>query len=200
MDKFCIKSLIKFGNKEHLSRLLRNGEIYMKNIDFYRKYELSNPNHLRGDLYECYNKISQHNTIRFYDSDFEFRDITIYENYNTYTGYLYCMYAIYKDCENKNIDARMLDFGEYAIIISNPKEFIYRIKQYCKNNNLFPNCGPVSYFDENSQEKILHPFLKRDVYSYQSEARIYIHCSNPQDYFLFNIGNIEDIASLVRIE
>ena len=67
MTKFSIETLIKFGNKENLYRLLKYGEIYMKNIDFYRKYELSNPEHLRGDLYECYDRISQHNTIKFLD-------------------------------------------------------------------------------------------------------------------------------------
>ena len=199
MGTFSIKALIKFGDKEHLSRLLRYGEIYMKNIDFYRKYEISNPNHLRGDLYECYNKISHHNTIRFLDSNYECKDIIIYENYNTYIGYLYCMYAIHNGNENKNIDTRMLDFGRYAIKISNPREFIYRVKQYCKNNNIFASCGPVSYFNENSQDTILHPFMKREQYSYQNEARIYIHSSNPKDYFCFNIGNIEDIATMIKI-
>lgn len=128
MGKFCIKSLMKFGTYEHLYRLLKYGEIYMKNIDFYRKYELINPEHLRGDLYECYDKVSQHNTVRFLDNNFKINDVTIYKNYYTYTGYLFCMYAIYSN-SNRNFDKRMLDFGEYAITIHNPKEFINRIIQ-----------------------------------------------------------------------
>ena len=198
MGKFCIKSLMKFGTYEHLYRLLKYGEIYMKNIDFYRKYELINPEHLRGDLYECYDKVSQHNTVRFLDNNFKINDVTIYKNYYTYTGYLFCMYAIYSN-SNRNFDKRMLDFGEYAITIHNPKEFINRIIQYCKDNNIFPCYGPGSYFNENSQVSTLGPFMKREQYSYQSEARIYIHSFNPNDYFLFNIGNLEDIASLTKI-
>lgn len=199
MGKFSIRHLVKFGEQEHLYRLLKYGEIYMKNIDFYRKCELSNPEHLRGDIYECFNNISQQNTIKFLDSDLEINNVTVYENNNTYTGYLFCMYAIFTDNENKDLDSRMLDFGEYAVIILNPKEFIYRIKEYCKANNLFPNCSPVSYFNENYHSGILHPFMKREKYSYQSEARIYIHSSNPQDYLCFNIGSIEDIAILNKI-
>lgn len=57
---------------------LKYGEIYMKNIDFYREYELSNPEHLRGDIYECFNNISQHNTIKFLDSDLEINNVIIY--------------------------------------------------------------------------------------------------------------------------
>ena len=51
MGKFSISHLVKFGEQGHLYRLLKYGEIYMKKIDFYRKYELSNPEHLRGDKY-----------------------------------------------------------------------------------------------------------------------------------------------------
>lgn len=199
MGKFSISHLVKFGEQEHLYRLLKYGEIYMKNIDFYRKYELSNPEHLRGDIYECFNNISQHNTIKFLDSDLEINDVTVYENNNTYTGYLFCMYAIFIDNENKNLDSRMFDFGEYAVIILNPKEFIYRIKKYCKENNLISYCSRVQYYDEKSKDGNLGPFHKREKYSYQNEARIYIQNSNPQDYFCLNIGSIEDIAVLKKI-
>lgn len=197
MAKFSIKTLIKFGNKEHLYRLLKYGEIYMKNIDFYRKYELSNPEHLRGDLYECYDKISQHNTIKFLDNNFEINDVTIFENNYIYTGYLFCMYAIYSDSKTR-YDKRMLDFGEHAIIIHNPKEFINRINQYCNKNNIINRCSRVSYYPEKSLDCELSPFMKREKYSYQNEARIYIYNSNPQDYFKFYIGNIEDIAILEK--
>mgnify|MGYP003293451601 CR=1 FL=1 len=79
MGKFSISHLVKFGEQKHLYRLLKYGEIYMKNIDFYREYELSNPEHLRGDIYECFNNISQHNTIKFLDSDLEINNVTVYE-------------------------------------------------------------------------------------------------------------------------
>ena len=169
----------------------------MNNIDFYRNYELSNPDHLRGDSYECYDIVSNHNTIKFVDNSLAINDVTIYEDKGTYTGYLYCMYAIYDDYL---VDKRMRDFGEYAVVIFNPKEFINRVKEYCSANNLYPNCSPVSYYNEKISSLILNPFTKRIKYSYQSEARIYIHNSTPSDYLRITIGNIEDIAYIIKVE
>lgn len=197
MSAFRIQALIKFGKREHLDRMLKYGEIYMNNIDFYRNYERSNPEHLRGDLYECYDIVSNHNTIKFPNNDLVINDVVVYENKGTYTGYLYCMYAIY---DNYLVDKRMLDFGEYAVVIFNPKEFINRIKKYCSSNNLYPNCSPVSYYNENSSPLMLHPFTKRIKYAYQSEARIYIHNSKPTDYLCITIGNIEDIAYITSVK
>lgn len=47
------KGLIKCGQKEHLEALLNDGVIYMNNIDYFREYEESQQEHLRGDKYEC---------------------------------------------------------------------------------------------------------------------------------------------------
>ena len=199
MGKFSIKGLIKFGQKEHLEALLDEGIIYMNNIDYFRRYEKSCPGHLRGDRYECFDRISQHNTIIFFDeSPWEIDGVTVFENRNTYPGYLYCMYAIHSDNSNPQIDNRMLDFGEYAVIILNPREFIDRILSYCAKNHLCPNCFPVQYYDESIKEGLLHPFEKRDKYAYQSEARIYIHATNPQEQMVLRIGALNDIAFLAK--
>lgn len=67
MGNFGIKRLIKFGQKEHLEALLNDGVIYMNNIDCFRKYEESRPEHLRGDRYECFDYISQNNKAIIFD-------------------------------------------------------------------------------------------------------------------------------------
>ena len=198
MGNFRIKGLIKFGQKEHLEALLNDGVIYMNNIDYFRKYEESQPKHLRGDKYECFDYISQNNkAIIFDEPSIELNNVTIFENRKTYPGYLYCMYAIRTD-SNLHIDTKMLDFGEYTVIIFNPKEFINRINSYCEEHKLYPNCFPVKYYDDKVENGLLHPFLKRSEYSYQNEARIYIHNYNPQDNIVLKLGSIKDIACLMR--
>lgn len=199
MGKFGIKGLIKFGQKEHLEALLNDGVIYMNNIDYFRKYEESQPEHLRGDRYECFDYISQNNKAIILDeSSIEFENVTVFENRKTYPGYLYCMYAIHTDDSNSQIDSRMLEFGEYAVFIYNPKEFINRIRSYCEDHKLHPNCFPVKYYDETVENGLLHPFMKRGKYSYQNEARIYIHSYNPQDNIVLKLGSIKDIACLIK--
>lgn len=199
MGKFSIKRLIKFGQKEHLEALLDEGIIYMNNIDYFRQYEASQPGHLRGDRYECFDYISQHNTIIFFDeSPWKIDNVAVFENRSTYPGYLYCMYAIHSDNTNPLIDNRMLDFGEYAVIIPKPKEFIDRIQNYCAENHLHPDCAPVRYYDEKTEDGPLSPFQKRNKYAYQSEARIYIRAANPQKQMILKIGALDDIAFLVK--
>lgn len=205
MGKFCINKLVKFGQKEHLEALLNDGVIYMNNIEYFRKYEESQPDHLRGDRYECFDYISQNNKILCFNemasnSTFEVNDATVFENRNMYIGYLCCMYAVYSDKVNTPIDKRMLDFGDYAVVIHNPNEFMHRIKEYGKEKNLYPNCFPVKYYDEKTKIGPLHAFMKRNKYSYQSEARIYIHSYNPQEYMILSIGSIRDIAYMVKLK
>lgn len=199
MSGFRIKGLIKFGKKEHLEALL-DGVIYMNNIDYFRRYEESQPKHLRGDKYECFDYVSQGNkVIIFGEPPLVLNNITMFENRNTYPGYLYCLYAIYFDSDF-TIDGRMLDFGEYGVIIREPLEFINRIREASTKEHLHPNCYAVNYYNEKEVDGTLTPFLKRDKYSYQKEARIYIYKTNPQDNMVLNIGSIKDIACIERFK
>ena len=197
---FSIKGLIKFGQKEHLEALLNEGILYMNNIDYFRKYEEEQPGHLRGDQYECFEKISQgHKILIFSDPIIELDNVTQFENKGTYSGYLYCLHAIHsEEFNNYQFDTRMLDFGEYAVIILNPKEFIHRIENTCAKEHLYPNCYPVRYYNEKTKNGLLTPFQKRDKYAYQKEARIYIHSINPQESMILKLGSIKDIACLVK--
>ena len=200
MGQFSISRLIKFGQKEHLESLLKRGEIFMNNIEYFRKYEEDMPEHLRGDKFECFDLISQHN-VAFIDNNplWKVDDITIFGDSNTWTGYLFCMYAVHSNRISEPIDKRMLDFGDYALIIYHPLEFINRIKRYCNDNCMIANCFPIIYYDEMSKDGLLLPFNKRRKYSYQNEARVYIHSSSPKTNLTLNIGSIEDIAKIQKL-
>lgn len=200
--KFSIKGLIKFGRKEYLEALLNEGVVYMNNIDYFRKYEEKQPEHLRGDQYECFEKISQgHKILIFSNPMMELNNVTQFENRNTYSGYIYCLYAIRSDEIHKfSIDGRMLAFGKYAVIIHNPLAFIHRIEGACDKKHLYPNCYPVCYYNDETEERVLTPFNKRNKYAYQKEARIYIHSAKPQDNLILKLGSIQDIACLVQFK
>lgn len=92
----------------------------------------------------------------------------------------------------------MFNLGNYIVIIHNPKEFIHRIRKYCKAQNIVPNCFPVSYYNENIEEGLLTPFDKRDYYAYQKETRIYIYNKNLKDRLILKIGSIKDIATISK--
>lgn len=199
MGKFRVKGLVKFGQREHLEALLHEGVIYMNNIEYFRKYEETQPKHMRGDQCECFDYICQNNTVKVFFEEYvwEADNVTMLANWGTYPGYLFCMYAAHAD-SNLQVDGRMLDFGEYAVIIQHPDEFIRRVQSYCAKNQITANCFPVQYYDEQTESGLLHPFKKRSQYSYQSEARIYIYEQNPHENMILRIGSICDIAIMKK--
>lgn len=134
----------------------------MNNIDYFRKYEESQPEHLRGDRYECFDHISQDNKIIvFGEQMWEVDDVTVFENRNRYPGYLYCMYALHAD-SNYCVDRRMLDFGEYAVIIREPLEFIHRIQNACAKN--ISSLIAILYVTiMRKQRKAYYPHSRREI-------------------------------------
>ncbi|HUX91217.1 MAG TPA: hypothetical protein VMV48_11080 [Gallionellaceae bacterium] len=138
---------------------------------------------------------------------------------------VYCMYAIaiddfkfeysteeerlalQKEINNKlskqiEIDNKVSsELGNVAIVITNVKEFIGRVKEYSDEN---VHHGFVEYFEEKSQTALFAGmnaiFKKRSIYAYQNEYRFVFVPKENLDCRIFSIGNLEDIAYKTTID
>ena len=123
-------------------------------------------------------------------------------------------------------EPNMKDFGEYAIIVKNPKEFIRRIDNAINNQNYQYICGDVNYHPMTLNNKpvnnkhsmtlgldkpvLVKDFLKRskkidydafdkcDYYKNQNEWRIVVNNGVADEQPLrINVGNLSDIIEKV---
>lgn len=114
--------------------------------------------------------------------------------------FIYCLHAITKNSLKRSVgnqiyDPRLWeDFGEYVVLIHNPKEFINRIKYELERTKISLGFDLVEYIESQTYSGKLGIFRKKNIYKYQEEYRFAI-CPNTDDLFYkIEIGNISDIA------
>lgn len=184
-DTENILFLLKFGKKKHLYSLLNKGELYFNSPKSFNR--ISNSNGEQGDEYEGSIWIENLENIQI---SYSHPNLGLLK-FNTIPGklskltqynhnYLTCsFYAITnKDIENSNIikvDSRMLKFGEYVLVISNPKFLIDKLLNYSKEKNIGLAINKVEYKNLNKEGRIeMTPFIKKKEHFYQKEFRMVI--------------------------
>lgn len=108
-------------------------------------------------------------------------------------SHLYCLYAIPNVIDDTyKIDSKMLKFGESALIITKPLEFLERLIGKIESNY---DMDHVSYYDNcpmvNGKYEI---FQKQKTFEYQNEFRIAANLIEDNSVF---IGDITDISILL---
>ncbi len=187
-DKELPDYLIKFAErKEYLDDII-NGKIYMKESGYFRKLE----DNFRGD------ELDGLYPIDAIKSKVSFVDVEIPPPSSMNVGFVgddkipmfcatfYCHDILDKmddDSYRMKIDVadELKKFGKYALII-HFGEFIYRIKEYAKNHDLYYRYGMINYSDKKFlMESIMHKtfdeqldaFFKKDIsYKNQNEWRL----------------------------
>ena len=134
---------------------------------------------------------------------------------------VYCMFAwvLPSDGENFQFDpesqlGRMEDleetFGEYAVVIVRVREFLRRVESAASDRGVY-GCGIVEYvepqFGDSTRppmtdgEKLRLAFQKRRKFANEREYRFALLTDNePARPTTLNIGDIRDIARLVRVQ
>ena len=196
--KFLIGGLLKFGKKEHMEQLLKNGTIYMNRLSCY----VLHTNEQIGDKFEkTVYSVPVKDTITYING----KHIPTNESTGStkiidmgLDPFSYSMYAEYidriEDWENKiYIDNRVFEFGNAAIIIHEPGIFLKRIlSKYPKIIH-----RKVKYIDENTYSGKRDFFVKSDKYEHQKEFRLaYFDNRTNKSVHKFDIGSIEDIARI----
>ncbi|WP_157665051.1 hypothetical protein [Mariniblastus fucicola] len=109
---------------------------------------------------------------------------------------LFCMYAIHRDPESDPIDLRVTEFGDAALIMTNPDEFINRLADAARKTNRSIKADLVTYVPANYIGDV-GLFAKTEPFRYQSEWRFAME-DGPGNPMTLNIGDISDISTLIN--
>jgi hypothetical protein len=202
-SRISLSGFIKVGQPDHIDQLQKEGLIYCNTIKYFRHTEHSDKE--RHDNREgATSSIDAKNFKIFLPGSETPLPITITTaNLNTFDDkidltHLFCLFMINPDHQTGKpfVDSRNLGFGQKALLINRPIEFVDRVKQALGEIEYY--CGSVDYYDERVDHHRLTVFHKPDRFSHQSEFRFHIKapCSGP---FKFRIGSIEDISKVLEI-
>lgn len=201
------KLLAKLGEYSYMKRLISCGEIYMTPIAKFRSMEETDG---IGDKYE--NSVSYSSpksptiTIKFpwgEELQLDKKSRVTYGEISEEPGLIYCLTSISPKMIGTITaleEIQKIGVGyDTMILFKDTPEFLRRIEQKLKEFGYEMYYGFVEYYSEtNAIHKELTPFHKRERFSYQHEYRIYIECNN-QNPLTIHIGNLEDIAYLIRL-
>ena len=198
-----IKYFFRFFKKEeHARSFIKNGQIYMNSASFFRRNEIRNEEG-KFDFDEGV-ILKENDKAQLYWDKKRVGTITSVEYASMYN--IYCLFTAFKDevkiynqRDSIIFDNRIInEFGLNVIMISAP-HFLKRISEKL-NGELFV-MGPVVYkkLDDIERFKLLDNgvarlFCKNPEYSYQKETRLCIKAKNKGYPYIFELGNIEDIA------
>lgn len=219
--------LMKFGTKERLESL-QKGSLYMKNLLYFINLEKNNPtsNEGQGDMFEgqsvIYNPIVEirdyHTKTLVYRGSAELSATSFgYENYP-----VFCMFMLdSRNLVNKKIeDGKVIrsyqftneqaeriarEFGDHALVLFNTAEFIRRVEnrlkaddiEYVENRVQYYEPNDFDYFKDTHSDSLSAAFWKRRSYSFQQEFRILLH-KRVNDHLRISIGDISDISQIFK--
>ena len=198
--------LLKFGSEKNIKDLFENGTIFLNPFE---KFEKDEKNNFRGDNYESLiglENFSNPSKYRIKITDTKTGKISdhkpkklvkLYKDLSA--GNLYSMYCIKKSEINNNkkfkISIKMKEFGSHFLFIHKPMEFMKRIENTFKENQLKFNAKAVTYYDHKKFSGPLSLFHKKKEHSYQNEFRIVTRNSGSKPLKL-NIGNLDNISKI----
>ena len=200
-------SFLKVGEKKHMESLIRKGIVFTRPIQYYRQIESKN---LQGDPNEGSAYINQIKNLEISLGGTLIGIANRGQVYFTHPedqGNIFCLYGIEtnaltleeKRLQKFNFSLSGLNFGDTAVLIFDPGEFIRRVEDAAKIKGLDIQCAPVNYFNADTFNGELSPFYKSRKYADQKEVRIWIPNKLNLD-LTFEVGNLSDISVMVPIK
>lgn len=210
----------KFGPKDRLEQLQKNGYVYMKRLKYFVDLEKETLIKGQGDRLEA--RLFHATSIRILDPYtnnilLEAGDTTI-SDANELKKPVFCIASLnifdnitkfeYPKFESKIVFSPKMtnDFSgdneAYVLVISDVQQFLSRIKSELDNLKLTYKYGMVKYRDtryiykDNDVIEFNTAFHKDTYFKYQNEFRLLIN-TEIEDYFDITIGSIADISTLL---
>lgn len=216
--------LLKFGKEENLKKL-QAGELYMKNLQYYVDLEKATSDESVGDMYDGQMMFQDVNISMFTVDTNKLIGKLKASTASINLGYLkcpvFCMFILdYRNCIReerygnilkvryeftKEQQKKMIDFGEYVLVIKDRDEFVERVKKGMLNQGIGFTRDFVEYDEFNNIEHVRQvqennsriAFWKRKKYDYQQEYRWLAH-TEVDDFLSIDIGDISDITELIK--
>lgn len=214
-----IIAFIKAVELKYFDNFINKGEICMETDEFFRDYEVQDPN--KGDGYEnakaaCGNGMTISGTDQL-DSNLTEKEIIDkihsvewQHEFNNCTNFglfdsnskcnIFCLYAVVIDRNNRIDNVHLVptkfinEFTNHRFVfIYNAPEFIFRLNKAITNHGK-TRWGMVEYYPLNNKLKSdLDIFNKQDKYAYQNEFRVIFEDKNAKQAIL-NLGSLNDIC------
>lgn len=198
-----IIGLIKFQTEEIIKDIYKNGTIYLNTIEFFK----NTTNKIKQDKNETITDLWQADQIGEIIVGGRSFDIVKNSNIKVYSPikltHIYSFAGLYSDDEyeigGKIFDEKLLEHGEYLILIYNPKEFFERFDLILKKEKI-GRCrrNRVEYIDEKKYHGTMNPFKKFNYYEHEQEYRLGISHSISEPVIL-KLGSLEDISEIFKV-
>lgn len=203
--------LIKFQNKNRLESF-QKGIMYMKSLEFYRELERKTNDTTVGDSFEAMIHINN-GTLSIPEKDVTINLSDELITTSASNSFVFCMFGVNPNTEQFQFTdeqkEKLLEFGDSALLITDTFEFIRRVEEAIKRDNLKATHKFVKYFDETIDnvnywvDLLKHgineiAFSKRKIYECQQEYRFVIDKPTTEnDFYELNIGDISDISVIL---
>ena len=193
------KTLVKFGQYEHICQLRDEGLLYLNNLPYFWQIE---DEELRGDRFDSVAEIMRGSSVTAIPVNEPERpvkggkwDICIHPPHPEKIN-VFCMCAVRPSTGSFPVDERNFRFGDYALILTEPQKFIDRISSQLESQNVSHKTNFVEYVDNNYVGEVGR-FRKLIKFAYQSEWRL-VCCDGTGKERIFRIGDIKDICIVVK--
>ncbi|OQW98872.1 MAG: hypothetical protein BWK74_03615 [Desulfobacteraceae bacterium A6] len=192
-------TLIKFGQHEHLLQLQDEGLLYLNNLPYFWKIE---DEALRGDPFDSVARVERGPRIAltppggkqiFIEGAWTLR-VPPPESEKINVFCMYALRALVK--ETFPVNQGNFRFGEHALALINPGEFMRRIESSLNSQGITWEANLVEYVDAEYAGEV-GPFRKFKKFSYQCEWRL-VCKRGPGNPLQIRIGSIRDISVIMR--
>ena len=203
--------LIKFQSADRIESL-RSGKIYAKNLGYYRNLERTSGDADIGDQNEGMLPVVNA-TIENQETG-ERLDLTDTRLETSESNdFVFCIFKSNPQMNGMRFTAaqkaRMLTFGDTALLILDPDEFVNRVTQAATDQGFEVHYDSVKYYDpEHDNARMLVSLLegmwniafwKRNRYAYQQEARFVFTPGNDSiDHIELDVGDLHDITEVFK--
>jgi len=206
MDQQTLSLLIKVGEQKHIEALYKRGEVFMNYLRFFKE---DTKNKERKDISEGASQIDQVNWLKISSKEISLEmarhglpnkitSALVREYDPNRSGNIYSMMGLDPLFIEQvgQIDEKNMDFGDTALLILKPGEFLKRLESAIHNSGLKSFYDKVTYYDEKEYSGPLDVFHKPLTYAHQLEFRFFIP-SLENKPLKFNVGSLEGIAQMI---
>lgn len=200
-----IVGFVKIGVRPHLELLQADGLLYCSHVDYFRELEGQAG---RADAYEGTSYSYPHDKVSVVVGAGAEQSVL-----NAETGLVgrvdlrvfpdsdvnvFCAYAVTNDRAEHHLDRIRGEFGNAALSIRRPQEFLNRVRSACQKEGIAAEAKMVDYVGQHSHSGELGVFRKFSQFAYQNEFRV-AFSPGIRPAREIRIGSIADISELLDL-
>ncbi|WP_172250698.1 hypothetical protein [Saccharibacillus deserti] len=196
--------LLKFGERRFMEKF-RRGQLHFQCLSAFKNQEKDEAG--RNDPFEAASAIYNPGSYKIYVGGKPLEDvegpIVLQEN-EADRQYSLSLYGVTNESLQRHVQGEQESlihpwnekFGDYAVVITHPKEFRNRIDAACRKKGFGLRGGMVAYHEVENFTGKWGYFRKPKEYEYQSEYRLLLDLENREEDHLLEIGDLSDISEI----